>query len=96
MVVGLYGLFATRGTTARGITQVHFGFGVDGDAQRIFAFIRCLVDCVEMIENGIRFFDLFLWFSLLYTAQPVTQTIQNITDGFFTRQVLVFSAFVVH
>ena len=102
MVVGLHGLFGTRGATARGIAQIHFGFGVDGDTQRILAAIRCLVDRIKVTEtcpelgrrDCVRFLDLFQRLGFLHPAQAVTQTIQNVADGFSARQAFLFPAIV--
>ena len=47
MVADLHGLFTTRRATTRGIAQIYFGLGVDGDAQRILASIRRSVDRFE-------------------------------------------------
>ena len=67
MAVGLCDLLATRGATMRGIPQIHFGFGVDGDEQGILAVIRRSVDLLKVAEtcpglsrrDGVRFLGFF-------------------------------------
>jgi len=75
----------------RGIPQIHFGFGVDGDAQGILAVIRRSADRLKVAEtcpelsrrDGVRFLDLFQRLGLLCPALAVTKVIQYVADGFF-------------
>ena len=95
MIVCLGGLFPARFAAAGEIPQVHFCLAIDGNPQGILALVRRLVFPLDVLENRIRLSNSLDRFGLLHTPQTVSQAVEDVADGFFTGQFLVFPAFLL-
>ena len=85
----------SRLTTARQVSHLDFVLCINRYPQRIRTFVRGLVFSSHVFENRIGFANLLHGLRFLHAPQTIAQAIQNVADGFLTRQLLTFPALLV-
>ncbi len=60
LVGGTHGLPSAGHTAPRELADLHFGLGVEGDAERVWGARRLGVDLPEVVEDGVGLLEFFL------------------------------------